>query len=163
MRTAVSRLKGDVAKLGGPSDTVELRKSVSEAMSKTQDDAQEIKQQLMGVAPEKKNRQTAKILSDFEVDILPSCRCPLLQTGCYVPCCLCAIFLCTIFPLARNCIHPQGIGLTILDLLPSSSKPNIPLEIFGKGHCFPASKCCYSWASFGFADLPYPSFLDCPQ
>ena len=67
MRTSVSRLKSDVAKLGGPQDTVELRKSVAAAISKIQDDAQNIKGQLLQVAPEHKNRQTAKILTDFEV------------------------------------------------------------------------------------------------
>ena len=67
LRTAVSRLKAEVAKLGGGQDTVEHRKNVSESISKIQDEAQDIKQQLMQVAPEQKNRQTAKILSDFEV------------------------------------------------------------------------------------------------
>ena len=67
LRTAVSRLKADVAKVGGSQDTVEHRKSVSDAISKIQDDAQDIKQQLLRVAPDAKNRQTAKILSDFEV------------------------------------------------------------------------------------------------
>ena len=67
MRTSVSRLKSDVAKLGGPQDTVELRKSVAAAIGKIQDDAQSIKGQLLQVAPEHKNRQTAKILTDFEV------------------------------------------------------------------------------------------------
>lgn len=67
LRTAVSRLKSDVAKLGGGQDTVEHRKTVSDAISKIQEDAQDIKKQLLDVAPEQKNRQTAKILSDFEV------------------------------------------------------------------------------------------------
>ena len=67
LRTAVSRLKAEVAKLGGGQDTVEHRKTVSDSISKIQDEAQDIKQQLMQVAPEQKNRQTAKILSDFEV------------------------------------------------------------------------------------------------
>lgn len=67
MRTAVSRLKSDVAKLGGAQDTVYLRKSVATAISKIQDEAQDIKAQLLKVPQQHKTRQTAKILSDFEV------------------------------------------------------------------------------------------------
>ena len=81
MRTSVSRLKSDVAKLGGPQDTVELRKSVAAAISKIQDDAQNIKGQLLQVAPEHKNRQTAKILTDFEVSPMAPVLCwPSLHT-----------------------------------------------------------------------------------
>lgn len=67
LRTAVSRLKADVAKLGGGQDTVEHRKTVADAISRIQEDAKDIKERLLNVAPENKNRQTAKILSDFEV------------------------------------------------------------------------------------------------
>ncbi len=72
LRTAVSRLKAEVAKLGGGQDTIEHRKGVADSISKIQDEAQDIKQRLMQVAPEQKNRQTAKILSDFEVGRLSS-------------------------------------------------------------------------------------------
>lgn len=71
MRTAVSRLKSDVAKLGGPQDTVDLRKGLAAAIGKIQDDAQDIKEQLLNVKPEHKNRQTTKIISDFEVSSFP--------------------------------------------------------------------------------------------
>ena len=75
MRTAVSRLKSDVAKLGGAQDTANLRKGVAGAISKIQDDAQDIKAQLLRVPPQHKTRQTTKILSDFEVGRKPE-SCP---------------------------------------------------------------------------------------
>lgn len=70
LRTAVSRLKADVAKLGGgAADTVDLRKSVSTATSKIQDDAKNIKEELLRLGGDQKNRQTTKILNDFEVTL----------------------------------------------------------------------------------------------
>lgn len=67
LRTAVSRLKADVAKLGGAADTVELRKGVSTATGRIQEDARDIKEQLLRLGSDQKNRQTTKILNDFEV------------------------------------------------------------------------------------------------
>ena len=67
MRTAVSRLSNDVAKLGGASDTLDFRKRMQDSTNTIKVDAESIKDDILKVAPEQKNRQTAKVISDFEV------------------------------------------------------------------------------------------------
>ena len=69
MRTAVSRLSNDVAKIGGPNDTTDLRKKVQDAIFSIQKDASNIKEELFRVVPDQKNRHTAKVVSDFEVSL----------------------------------------------------------------------------------------------
>jgi len=69
LRTAVSRLTAAVAKVGGAADTVELRKGVSTATGRIQEDARDIKEQLLRLGSDQKNRQTTKILNDFEVTL----------------------------------------------------------------------------------------------
>lgn len=67
MRTSVSRLNTDVGKIGGPNDTIDLRKKVQDAIATIQKEASSIKDELFGVVPDQKNRQSAKLVSDFEV------------------------------------------------------------------------------------------------
>ncbi len=60
-------MKANVAKLGGVNDTVELRKGVSDATKRIQEEVRWIEECLLGL-PDRNSRQTTKILYDFEVN-----------------------------------------------------------------------------------------------
>lgn len=64
--TAFNRLRDDVAKLGTPADTLDLRHRVGQSSDKFRQLAQEFKQR-MAAHPDKGGTVAQKLLRDFQV------------------------------------------------------------------------------------------------